>query len=72
MLDENVLKDDDLLLLKTDATNVIERLIVQHKIPMKPNFRKSSNKLSLEQNSKLLSLPLEIFVSITTQIDVSD
>ena len=72
MLDENVLKDDDLLLLKTDATNAIERLIVQHKIPVKPNFRKNSKKLSLKQNSKLLYLPLEIFISITSQIDVSD
>ena len=71
MLDENVLKDDEVLLLKVDATNAVEKLIVQHKIPDKPTFRKSQ-KLGHEQMAKILSLPLEIFIDITNRISVKD
>jgi len=66
LLDENVLKSEDVLILKADATHAIEKLIVQHTIVKKPRVRHFS------QDCILLSLPLEIFLSVTIHLDVSD
>jgi len=66
MLEENVLNDEDIILLKADATAAIDKLIVQHKIVKKPNPRQFS------QNCILLSLPLEMFLSVVVHLDVRD
>jgi len=66
LLEENVLKSEDVLILKADATGAIDRLIVQHNISKKPRVRNFS------QDCVLLSLPLEIFLSVTAHLDVRD
>jgi len=66
MLEENVLKDEDVILLKADATAVIDSLIVQHKIWRKPEVRQFS------QSCILLSLPLEMFLSVVAYLGVKD
>ena len=59
------LKDDDIFILKSNATNAIGLLVVQQ-IPKKPQIRQVS------QISELLSLPLELFLSICVFLDVKD
>jgi hypothetical protein len=70
--EDNFLKDDDVLLLKTDATRAIEKLIVQHEIPKKPTLRNKSRRVGFVQDSGLIFLPLEILLDITTHMDTSD
>jgi len=72
ILEDNLLNGEDVLLLKTDATSAIEKLIVQHDIPKKPSFRNKSRRVGFVQESELFSLPLEILIEITTHIDTSD
>ena len=66
MFEENVLKSEDVIILKADATGAIERLIVQHKIIKKPRVRHFS------QECILLSLPLEMFLYVIAHLDVRD
>ena len=68
MLDQNLLKDEDeeILMLKADASNAIEKLIVQPEIAKKPRARQMSKNISL------ISLPLELFLIVSTHLDVKD
>ena len=59
------LKDEDIFILKSNATNAIDQLIVQQ-IPKKPLIKQVS------QISELLSLPLELFLSICVYLNVRD
>jgi len=62
---EIILKDNEIFLLKCDAANAIDRLIVQQ-IHKKPRVRQIS------QLSELLSLPQELFLSISVFLDIKD
>merc|ERR1719322_52921 len=59
-------ENEDVRILKVDATKAINSMIVQNELIEKPKARQPS------QNFSLLSLPLEIFLIITTYLDVKD
>jgi len=65
-MEENVLKSKDVVILKADASMAIKRLIVPLKIIKKPRIRRVS------QDFRLLFLPLEIFLKVTTYLNVND